>query len=57
MNLQMQRHIGQGLGGFPAQELLYPWTWGASPSLYGCVHQPGGTPHPILLGFYGGFIM
>lgn len=34
MNSQMQRYIGQSLGGSQAQELPPLWSWGASPSQY-----------------------
>ena len=34
MNGQMKRHSGRGLGGSQAQELLSPWSWGVSSSLY-----------------------
>ena len=31
-NSQKTRYIGQGLEGPRVQELLSPWSWGASPS-------------------------
>lgn len=31
------------------------YSWGASPTWCGFVHQPGGSPNSVLLGFYGGF--
>ena len=52
MNSQMKR----ALEGSQAQELLSPWSWGASPSQCGYVHQPRSSSNPMLLGFYGGFI-
>ena len=53
-----QRYVGWGLGGSWAQELLSPWSCGCVTFLvHGCVHQPGSSLEPILLIFYGGFLM
>lgn len=49
MNCQMERYIGQGLGGSRVQELLSPWSWHVTPSL-GCIHQPRCSLNP--LGFF-----
>ena len=53
---QMNKYIGQGLGGSQVQELLSPWSWAVSPSQGGCVHQSGNFPNLTLLVFYGGFL-
>lgn len=47
----MEKYIRQGLRGFLVP--LSPWSWGASPSLCGCGHQPGSSLDPVFWGFYG----
>ena len=56
MNSRMKRHRGRGPEGSQAQEILSPWSWGATFLARRCVPRPAGSLNPTLLGFYGGFI-
>ena len=56
MNSQMKWFVSWGLGGSWEQELLFLWSWGESPSLCECLHQPGSSLNPLLLVFCGCFL-
>ena len=57
MNSPKKRYIGQNLGGSLAQELCPHGVGMHLLLVYGYVSQPEISLNPILLGFYGSFLM